>query len=108
MAYTKGDWWHVDANGRRIGWLWPEDMEAILEARYGNRKWVNQFADDFGYSRSAVDRWRKGETPIPKDTAMIITMLGALNVRQIPVSTIEAEWLPDASGANAKLSGGQA
>jgi hypothetical protein len=103
MAYTKEEWWHKDKEGRRIGWLWPEDMEAILESAYGPRKWVNTFSQKFGFARSTVDRWRDGSTPIPKHVAMIVNMISSNNVRGIPTPDIEADWLPDVEGANAKL-----
>lgn len=101
MAFVKGDWWHVDQQGRRIGWLWPEDMASILESFYGERKWVNQFSKDFGFARSTVDRWKEGLTPIPKHVAQTINMLGTLKVRGLPMTPVEAAWLPDGDGANA-------
>lgn len=101
MAYVKEEWWHTDGEGRRIGWLWPEDMEAILESFYGPRKWVNAFSQEFGFARSTVDRWRDGKTPIPKHVAHIIQMLGTLKVRELPLTPVEASWLPNAEGANA-------
>ena len=100
MAFTKDEWWIVDSTGRRIGWLYPEDMAVILESFYGHRKWVNQFAADYGFSRSSVDRWKDGRTPIPKHVAMILNMLSTLKVRKIPMSPIEAPWLPQGTGAN--------
>lgn len=103
MAYTKEEWWFTDEDGRRIGWLWPEDMEAILESFYGARKWVNAFAKEFGFARSTVDRWRDGSVPIPKHVAQIINMLGTLKVRGLPLAPIEADWLPDVEGSKAKL-----
>jgi hypothetical protein len=102
MAYTKADWWHTDAKGRRIGWLYPEDMEAILESFYGPRKWVMAFADQFGFARSTVDRWRDGSTPIPKHVAQCIEMLSAFKVRNLPLTTVEAPWLPAVEGSNAR------
>lgn len=87
-------WWLEHTDGRRIGWLWPEDLEAILEIHYGKRKWVNGFAEDFGLSRSTVDRWREGKVPIPKHVAQIVTMMASLKSRDIPMSPIEAAWLP--------------
>lgn len=102
MAFTKEDWWHTDKDGRRIGWLWPEDMEAILESFYGERKWVNAFSQAFGFSRSTVDRWRDGTTPIPKHVAQIVNMLGTMKVRGLPLDEVQADWLPSGDGANAK------
>ncbi|AMO44279.1 hypothetical protein vBRpoSV10_227 [Ruegeria phage vB_RpoS-V10] len=101
MAFVKEDWWHVDKQGRRIGWLWPEDMISILESFYGDRKWVNTFSKEFGFARSTVDRWKDGSTPIPKHVAQIINMLGTLKVRGLPMTPIEAPWLPAGDGANA-------
>lgn len=103
MAFTKEQWWHTDKEGRRIGWLWPEDMEAILDSFYGERKWVLAFAAEFGFSRSTVDRWRDGTTPIPKHVAQIVNMLGTMKVRNLPLSQVEAGWLPEAGGANARM-----
>jgi hypothetical protein len=94
MAFVKAPWWIVDGNGRRIGFLYPEDMAMILESYYGNRKWVNQFAEDFGHSRSAVDRWKDGKTPIPKHVAMTLNLLSAMKTRGIPVTPVDAPWLP--------------
>jgi hypothetical protein len=101
MAFVKDEWWHVDSAGRRIGWLWPEDMESILESFYGERKWVNKFSKSFGFARSTVDRWKEGHTPIPKHVAQIINMLGTLKVRGLPMTDVEAPWLPEGDGANA-------
>ena len=101
MAYTKEAWWHVDSEGRRIGWMYPEDLVSILESFYGERRWVNAFSHEFGFARSTVDRWKEGETPIPKHVAHIIQMMGTLKVRNIPLSPIDAPWLPAGEGANA-------
>lgn len=97
MAYVKEAWWYVAEDGRRIGWLWPEDFEAILESFYGERKWVDKFAGDFGYHRSTVDRWRKGTTPIPKSVAQEISMLNSLKLRGVALTALEASWLPKPS-----------
>ena len=89
MANIKNEFWYTDREGRRIGWLWPEDMATILEGFYGQRRWVKGFIKDFGYSRSQVDRWKDGRNPIPKDVAQIINMLGTMRVRGIPLSPIQ-------------------
>lgn len=94
MAFVKEQWWHVAEDGRKIGYLWPEDFEAILESFYGARKWVNKFSDDFNYHRSTVDRWRKGTTPIPKHVAMEVSMLNSLKLRGVALTPVDAEWLP--------------
>ena len=91
MAYVKEEWWYTytDADGteKRIGWLWPEDMRMILESFYG-KKWVLPFCADFGFHRSTVDRWKDGKSPIPKHAAQIVSMLGTLKVRGLPLAPI--------------------
>jgi hypothetical protein len=94
LANVKDEWWHTSEDGRRIGWIWPEDFEAILEARYGHRKWIKGFCEDFGYSRSTVDRWKLGQEPIPKHVAQILEMISAMTARKIPLEKIQADWLP--------------
>lgn len=94
MAFTKEEWWITDSGGRRIGYLYPEDFCGILESFYGHRRWVNQFAQDFGFSRSAVDRWKDGRTPVPQHVAMILNMLSANKTRGIPLTPVDAPWLP--------------
>jgi hypothetical protein len=109
MAFVANNWWHVDSEGRKIGWLWPEDFVAILESYYGVDKsvsWVLAFAQGFGYSRAQVDRWAKGTAPIPKNVAMTVSLLGTMKTRGIPLTLVQAEWLPDVEGANAKLGTG--
>lgn len=106
MAFTAAKWWYTDKNGRDIGWLFPEDFVAILESYYGIDKsisWVLAFSQGFGFSRAQVDRWAKGNAPIPKHVAMIVSMLGTMKTRNIPLTLVQADWLPDVEGANAKL-----
>lgn len=93
MAFTKEDWWIVDSQGRRIGYLHPEDFAAILESFFG-RRWVTKFAEEFGFSRSAVDRWKDGRTPIPKHIAAALSMMSSLKLRNIALQPVEAPWLP--------------
>lgn len=106
MAFTSAKWWHTDAEGREIGWLYPEDFVAILEAHYGVNKsvsWVLSFAQANGLSRAQVDRYAKGKAPIPRYLANLVSMMGTLSVRKIPFDPVQADWLPDVEGANAKL-----
>lgn len=104
MAFVKEDWWIVDRGGRRIGWIYPEDMAVILESYYGHHKrWVHQFASDFGFSRSAVDRWKEGKTPIPKHVAMILNMISSMKTRGIPMTPVDAPWLPESTRKAAEV-----
>ena len=103
MAYNKEKWWHEDKQGRKIGWLWPEDFSAILESFYGERVWAKRFGEDFGYHRATIDRYRNGRTPLPKNVAMEVQMLGTLKVREIALSPVDADWLPAVQGSSGKL-----
>jgi hypothetical protein len=103
MAFHTADWWKVDSMGRKIGWMWPEDFEAMLEAAYGDRRWVIKFCYEFGYSRATVDRYRTGALPIPKPVACAVHMLSAMRMNKVPFDGIEAPWLPEVDGSAAKL-----
>lgn len=98
MAFTKTEWWKTAADGRRIGWMWPEDFSTILEVCYPNEKWVFAFAAEFGFSRSNVDRWRDGKLPIPKHVAHIVNMLSNTRTAKKPLTRLKATWLPDGVG----------
>lgn len=102
MAYVKEQWWFEPGDGRRIGWLWPEDMEAICESYYGTEHWVDRYAKDFGYSRAQVDRWKHGQAPIPKHIAQIVQMMSVLKINKLSFDPVDAPWLPVGTGANAR------
>jgi hypothetical protein len=108
MAYVKEQWWYEDSDGRRIGWMWPEDFEVILDSIYSAPRWNHAFADDFGYARTTVDRWRDGTNPIPKSVAQIVNILNRTQKHEkgetkvLHKLPIEADWLPDIVGANAR------
>lgn len=104
MANVKDEWWMVDAEGRRIGWLYPEDLSAILEAHYDTPRWVTMFSKQFGLSRSTVDRWKDGHTPIPKNIAYLVLMMGQLRNNGIALPDMDAPWLPEGDGINARQS----
>ncbi len=89
------EWWHTDEEGRRIGYLWPEEFSAILESWYGERLWVNAVCEEFDLSRSQVDRYRHGQAPIPKIIAMVVQMIADCDLRGAPMPVVSAHWLPD-------------
>lgn len=104
MAFVGEDWWYEDKDGRRIGWLYPEDFTSIVQSFYGgNRRWAKMFARDCGLSYSQVDRWRNGGMPIPKYIAVLVSMRATMTNAKIPYTPVEAPYLPDVEGTNGKL-----
>lgn len=95
MAFVKDQWWLVDDSGRKIGWLWPEDFEAILESHFGPRAWVDSFALYAGIHRSQIDRYRHGKTPIPKHISVLVSQMASLRNSGVPLTEIQAPWLPE-------------
>ena len=93
MAYHRRDWWHTDEQGRRIGWLTPEDFASILEEFYGKRLWMKAFAREFGFTYSTTLRYKDGEFPIPKHVARIVQMLAVMRLHKLPMSDLDAPWL---------------
>lgn len=104
------EWWHVDSTGRKIGWLWPDDMLIAIEAIWGRGKGRQEFARYAGLGRSTVEEYCNGKSPVPRHIAALVMALiklvkkphGGLDKTsaQFRTSTfpkIEAEWLPDYS-----------
>lgn len=100
---TAPQWWFVDSRGRRIGYMWPEDMLAILESIWGARQGINNFARYVGMHKVAVSRWTRGENPIPKHIALLVLSMQKIMLdekahlkvhpwRCLP--RVEADWLP--------------
>lgn len=74
MAKDK-TWWHTDGAGRKIGWLWPEDLLAILDSIWGKRKGIGGFARYAGFSRTAVEQWCNGKSPVPRHIALLVELM---------------------------------
>ncbi len=64
----------IDSQGRRIGWMWPEDFEAYLKASYGDH-WVAGFSRYAGMSRDTIGLYKNGVLPIPKHIAQLVLMV---------------------------------
>lgn len=107
MAYEK-QWWKTDAAGRKIGYMYPEDFEALLAAHYDDKGWVRLFSEDFDISQPTIYRYRDGFTPIPKSVVCNVMMLVQLKERGIARHLPEADWLPNRADLkiadNAKVS----
>lgn len=97
-------WWFEDSRGRRIGYMWPEDMLAIIESIWGARKGIKGFARYAGMHHVAVSRYTRGEDPIPKRIALLVLAMQKImldegaHLRVNPwrcLPQCEADWLPD-------------
>lgn len=98
------EWWHTDSKGRRIGYMWPEDLLLILDSIWGRRKGIGGFSDYAGLHRATIERYCNGKNAIPKHIALMALMLQKLmpgkttssvsyNMREFP--TADADWLND-------------
>ena len=98
------NWWHVDRNGRKIGWLWPEDMLSMIESIWGYRQGIGGFARYAGLHRVTVEQYCNGKRAIPKHIALLVLSLSKIMMddrahmkaypwRSLP--RIEADWLPN-------------
>lgn len=101
---NRADWWFVDNRGRKIGYMWPEDMLAVIDSIWGYQQGIKNFAAYAGITRSQVERFCNGKVPIQKSTAMLVLNMQELFLerkaqrlahpwRQLP--RIEAPWLPE-------------
>lgn len=88
-----------DSFNRRIGHMWPEDFEAILEATFGKR-WIMHFARYAGMSRDTIGFYKRGVFPIPKYIAelVMLTRWYQMNTPKLRVRRrvpVEAPWLDE-------------
>jgi hypothetical protein len=100
----RADWWYVDSKGRKIGYMWPEDLLAILESIWGWQKGIKNFAIYTGFARPTVEKYCNGKLAIPKHIAAL-----ALNMQEVmlareahkkvtpwrAIPRVHAEWLPE-------------
>ena len=103
----KEQWWHVDSKGRKIGYMWPEDFKMCLDSIWGNRKGIGGFAKYSGFSRTTVEFYCNGKSPVPQHVALLAAALVKLvpfrsgnqpqtaqaKTRNFPRLT--ADWLPN-------------
>lgn len=71
-------WYHTDSRGRKIGYMWPEDLLVLIESIWGYRKGIDGFARYAGFSRVAVERWCNGTNPIPRYVVILALSLEKL------------------------------
>jgi len=77
------EWWHVDSQGRKIGYMWPEDMLTSIESIWGHRKGIEGFSRYAGFNRTSVEKWCRGQNPIPRHVALLVLSLEKLVHRWI-------------------------
>lgn len=101
---NRTDWWFVDSRGRKIGYMWPEDMLSIIESIWGHTQGIKNFALYTGVTRSQIERYCNGKVPIQKAMALLVLSLQELMLerdahnkrypwRHIP--RCETPWLPE-------------
>lgn len=78
VARKNPDWWHVDSQGRKIGYMWPEDMLTAIESIWGYRKGIEGFSRYAGFNRTSVEKWCRGVSPIPRHVAIMVLTLEKL------------------------------
>lgn len=101
----KKDWWHVDERGRKIGWMWPEDMLVVIDSIWGRRKGIGGFSRYAGFSRTAVEHWCNGRSPIPKHIALLVELMQREVISRqrqdrnahphAKLPSADADWLPE-------------
>lgn len=99
----KRDWWHVDSKGRRIGWMWPEDFKIAIDSIWGSQKGIQNFAKYSGLTRTTIETYANGKTPVPKHIALLVAALTrfvkewrpnrSARARTADFPQIEAPWL---------------
>ena len=101
---NRNNWWFVDTRGRKIGYMWPEDMLAVIDSVWGYQQGIKNFAVYAGITRSQVERYCNGKVPIQKAMAMLILNMQELFLerkaqrlahpwRELP--RCESPWLPE-------------
>jgi len=101
----KPDWFYTDNTGRRIGYIWPEDMLAIIDSIWGKKQGIKNFARYAGYSRTQVERWCNGKAPVPRNVALLVMFMQRDVISRqrsdrnakpyAKLVDLNADWLPD-------------
>ena len=107
LIHDKGErppWWFTDERGRRIGWMWPEDLKRDIDSLWGVRKGIGGLSEYIGCARATVEQYCNGKVPVPKQTALLVQSLIMLVPKwndkkakkryQRHFPKLEAPWLP--------------
>jgi len=100
----RADWWITDSRGRKIGYMWPEDMHAIIESIWGPKQGIKEFHRYAGLNRATVERYCNGYAAIPKHIALMVLLVQReaivrpkkyKHVRPYKwLPSTDADWLP--------------
>ena len=98
-------WWITTESGRQIGYMWPEEMYAILQSIWGTRNGIIGFCEWTGMARGTVERYCNGKRPIPKFVAMLVKSAERMAIIDQPkkfqgmgprfLPKDDADWLPN-------------
>jgi len=69
----------------QIGFLTPEEFEAIGRAALGGRGWQRALRRGTGIAQTTITRYLRGIFPIPKTIALIMNMLQTLRNNGLPI-----------------------
>lgn len=99
------NWWIEDSQGRFIGYMWPEDMLAVIDSVWGRRKGIGGFMRYSGYNRTTIEKYCNGKKPIPKHIAHMVLLIQREAITRRTqrhtgspdtyLPTADADWLPD-------------
>ncbi len=95
---TSKEWWLPTNDGRKIGYMWPEDFEVALTALYG-KGWIQSFAAVSNLTETSIGRYKDGKQPIPKHIAALVTALSQMRDAKVEFAPEDPDWLPDAGGS---------
>lgn len=103
MPVYKEDWWHTDEQGRRVGWMTPEQFEGWINSIYPTGKAPRlQFANAMGMDVSKISRWMTGKDPIPKWVAHLPELWRRASPHYDFNKSPEAPWLPFTDSVNGR------
>jgi hypothetical protein len=83
-----------DFDGRRIGYMWPEEFEAYGVSLWGRERWIREMQNYMGLSVGTVGRYRHGIRPIPKHIAELLLLRHMFKTRQLKnLPVLKTPWL---------------
>lgn len=84
--------------------MWPEDFLAIIDSFWGRRKGIQNFAKYTGFTRTTVERWANGSSPVPIHIALLVLYMQREVISRKgdrkklrpadDLLKIDADWLP--------------